>query len=377
MTDVSALFRPFKSPKIDLDHRIIMAPMARNYSPDYAPDLKVAEYYARRAAGGASLIISEANFIDHPVSNGYKKQPAIFGDAPLAGHREVTKQVHGAGGKIFLQLWHMGAERPEGGIPNPELPALSASGQRKPGLMNGRALTVEEIKEVHASYARAAKNAKDVGYDGVEIHGAHGYIIDGFLWDGSNVRDDHYGGSFENRLRFAVELIEHVREAVGPDLPISFRTSQWKSTDYDAQTYKNPQEFETALLAFKDAGVDIIHCSMRRYWETEFGSDLNLAGWAKKLSGLPSIAVGSVGLEGNPARGSKKVDPKNKGLAAIPGSGIATDISDLVERMENDEFDLIAVGRAMLANPSWPNMIREGRLAETAPWDGKLMKVLY
>jgi|TARA_B100001964_G_scaffold240393_1_gene310086 2,4-dienoyl-CoA reductase-like NADH-dependent reductase (Old Yellow Enzyme family) len=172
--------------KLSIANGIVMAPMARNYSPDYATDQKVAEYYARRASGGAGLIIFEANFIDHPFFNGYKKQPAIHGQAPLDGHKEVTRMVHEENGKIFCQLWHMGAERPVGGIPNPDLPALSASGYRDTETINGRALELTEISEIQSSYARAAANASDVGYDGVEIHGAHGYMIDGFLWDVTN-----------------------------------------------------------------------------------------------------------------------------------------------------------------------------------------------
>ncbi|MBQ75845.1 MAG: 12-oxophytodienoate reductase [Gammaproteobacteria bacterium] len=375
MADISILFKPLEMEKISITNRIVMAPMARNYSPDYAPDKNVAEYYARRASGGAGLIISEANFIDHPVANGYKKQPAIHGQKPLEGHKEVTRMVHEENGKIFCQLWHMGAERPVGGIPNPDLPALSASGYRDVESINGRALELEEIPEVQASYARAAANAKEVGYDGVEIHGAHGYLIDGFLWEVTNRRTDAYGGTFEKQLRFAIETIEQVRDAVGADFPISFRTSQWKSLDFNAKTYKTPQELEIALNAFIDAGVDIIHTSTRRFWEPEFeGSNLNLAGWAKKLTGIPSISVGSVGLAGD---SQKKQSRKNKGLASMAGSQATNNLEEVIERMEQGEFDMIAVGRALLSNWDWPNMVREGRLHQARPFEGEHLKVLY
>jgi 2,4-dienoyl-CoA reductase-like NADH-dependent reductase (Old Yellow Enzyme family) len=135
--------------------------------------------------------------------------------------------------------------------------------------------------------------------DGVEIHGAHGYLIDQFFWEGSNRRDDEYGGDLAGRSRFAIELIQAVRAAVGPDFPIIFRFSQWKQQDYTARLVQTPQALAAFLQPLSEAGVDIFHCSTRRFWEPEFdGSELNLAGWTRQLTGKPTITVGSVGLDG-------------------------------------------------------------------------------
>ena len=351
-----------------------MAPMARNHAPGYIMNERNAAYYARRAENGVGLVITEACYIDHPVANAFKNQPAIFGPDALDGHRLVTQKVHEVGGRVFCQLWHMGPERHDGGIPNPELPSISPSGLVKPDKPRGREMTLEDIKEVVSSYARAARDAKAVGYNGVEIHGAHGYLIDSFLWEGTNQRTDGYGGTFEKRLRFAVEVIEAVRDAVGPTFPISFRTSQWKSSDYSARTYHTPYDLEVALRKFANAGVDIIHCSSRRFWDSEFeGSTLTLAGWAKKVSGLPTIAVGSVNLGGT----TQDNHDKSKGLLGLEATEVENNLDELVARMQRGEFDMIAIGRALIANADWPLKARKGRWAEMEPFHKDQLKVLY
>ena len=143
LTNVEPLFEELKLEQITLKNRIAMAPMARNYAPDFIPNETNAAYYARRAEH-VGLVISEASFIDHPVSSGHKGQPAIFGGA-LDGYKKVITAVHAVGGKMFCQLWHMGPERPDGGIPNPELPAVSPSGLRDTDKPHGVALSLSLI----------------------------------------------------------------------------------------------------------------------------------------------------------------------------------------------------------------------------------------
>jgi 2,4-dienoyl-CoA reductase-like NADH-dependent reductase (Old Yellow Enzyme family) len=373
MNRPNALLSPFSTSKITLANRVVMAPMARNYAPNFIPDEKLAAYYARRAEYGVGLIITEASFIDHPVANGHKGTPAIFGEA-LAGYQAVVERVHAHGGKIFCQLWHMGAERPLGGMPNPELPSVSPSGILAPEVQRGKALDLTEIAEVQASFARAAANAKGVGFDGVEIHGAHGYLIDSFLSEVTNQRTDAYGGSFDKRLRFAVEVIEQVRQAVGEDFPISFRTSQWKSQDYGAKIYKTPGELEAALSAFVRAGVDIIHCSTRRFWDPEFaGSDLSLAAWSRKVSGKPVIAVGSVTLHGD----FTQFEQRGIGMRGMAKARPTANLDRVEQALERGDFDLIAVGRAMLANPDWLAKVKAGQASEITAFSPDHIKVLY
>src|SRR5262249_2483368 len=145
-------------------------------------------------------------------------------------------------------------------------------------------MTESEIADVIAAFAKSAGYAKAMGFDGVELHGAHGYIIDEFFWDGTNQRADKFGGSIEKRTEVAVEIARAVRKIVGEAFPILLRFSQWKQQDFEARLATSPAELERFLKPMVDAGVDCFHCSTRRFWEPEFpetSSDMNLAGWAK------------------------------------------------------------------------------------------------
>lgn len=355
MTDTSILFRPFDLGSFRLENRIVMAPMTRNFSPGNVPGDDVVEYYRRRAAGGAGLIITEGTCIDHIAASGYPDVPYFHGEAALAGWRRVVDAVHAEGGRIAPQLWHVGAMRKAGTPPEGDVPGYSPSGMNMPGKRTRYVMTERDIEDVVASFGRGGAAAKALGFDAVEIHGAHGYLIDQFFWAGTNVREDRYGGSMESRGRFAVEVIAAVRAAVGPDFPVVLRWSQWKQQDYAARLANSPQELETFLGPLSDAGVDIFHCSTRRFWEPEFeGSSLNLAGWTRKITGKPTITVGSVGLDAD--------------FIPLPGETTFREagpsgLGELIRRMEAGEFDLVAVGRAMLANPDWANRVRGNRMS--------------
>ncbi|MEL6744037.1 MAG: NADH:flavin oxidoreductase [Pseudomonadota bacterium] len=369
MSSTQTLFRPFDGGNFQLKNRIIMAPMTRSYSPGNVANSKVVEYYRRRAAGGVGLILTEGTIIGHVASSGYPNVPAIHGEKALVGWQRVVEAVHGEGGKIAAQIWHVGGVRRPGIEPGGDTPGYSPSGMGKPGKVTGHAMTQVDIDETVAAYADAAANAKAVGFDAVEIHGAHGYLIDQFFWDGTNRREDGYGGDLAARSRFAIEVIAAVRAAVGPDYPIIFRWSQWKQQDYEARLVETPEALAAFLQPLSDAGVDIFHCSTRRFWEPEFeGSDLNLAGWAKKLTGKPSITVGSVGLNAE----FLPTDPKAGFQEAQPAS-----LDKLTERMERDEFDLVAVGRALIANPEWVRQVEAEDFDGLAAYEkGMLMELV-
>ncbi|MEP1593905.1 MAG: 12-oxophytodienoate reductase, partial [Halieaceae bacterium] len=228
MSDNSVLFQPFELGQLQLSNRVLMAPMTRNLSPNNVPGPDVAQYYARRAAGGVGLIITEGTCIDHIAASGYPDVPYFHGEERLAAWQKVAEAVHAQGGKIAPQLWHCGGMRKAGTPPEGDVDGYTPSGMNMPGKVNRHVMSKQDIDDVIAAFARGAANAKSLGFDAVEIHGAHGYLIDQFFWEALNQRDDEYGGSFENRLRFAVEIIEAVREAVGPDFPVLFRYSQWK-----------------------------------------------------------------------------------------------------------------------------------------------------
>lgn len=351
--DLGPLFQPFECKSLTLKNRVVMAPMTRNQSPGNVPGENVATYYRRRAEGGVGLLVTEGTTINHPGANGYENVPAFHGEAALAGWRRVVEAVHAAGGQIIPQLWHVGAIRKEGMEPDPSVPGFSPSGFYAPGKANGKAMTKSDIADVVRAFADAARDAKSLGFDGLELHGAHGYLIDQFFWAGTNLRDDEYGGSMARRQRFAIEIIEAVRDAVGPDFAIVLRYSQWKMQDYNARLAETPEELEAFLKPLSDAGVDIFHASQRRFWEPEFdGSALNLAGWTQKLTGKPAISVGSVGLTEDFISGT---------FMSKQNSVEQAGIDELVERMHNNEFDLIAVGRALLQDPEWLTKVREGR----------------
>ncbi|MAG67234.1 MAG: NADH:flavin oxidoreductase [Pseudomonas sp.] len=366
-TAVTPLFKPFTLGNLALSNRIVMAPMTRNFSPKGVPNQAVVDYYRRRAESGVGLIITEGTVVDHAAANGYPNVPHFYGEDALAGWKQVVDAVHAAGGKIAPQLWHVGNVRRLGTEPNGDVPGYGPMEKQKDGKVLVKGMTQQDIDDVVAAFAKAAKDAKDVGFDAIELHGAHGYLIDQFFWEGTNQREDQYGGSMENRGRFAVEIIKAVRAAVGADYPIIFRFSQWKQQDYTARLAPTPELLEQFLTPLSDAGVDIFHCSQRRFWEPEFeSSELNLAGWTRKITGKPCITVGSVGLDGEFLQFMVNTD-KVAQTANIDG---------LLERLDADEFDLVAVGRALLVDPQWADKVREGRFDDIAPFSRDALKTL-
>lgn len=350
------LFEPFTLGHLTLPNRIVMAPMTRSFSPNGIPGPDVAAYYRRRAEGGVGLIMTEGTYPPHPAAGFDPRVPHFYGDEALAGWREVARGVHAAGGKIFPQLWHVGMVF--GGQRGEPVPGVTPV---------GASMTQPQIDEAVDAYATAAASAKQLGFDGVELHGAHGYLIDQFFWDGTNQRTDKYGGDLVSRTRFAVEVIQEVRRRIGPDFPLCLRFSQWKLQDYDARLARTPAELEAFLTPLADAGVDIFHCSQRRFWQPEFGdSTLNLAGWTKKLTGKPTITVGSVTL-GDEFVKSFRTDE----TAAVTG------IDELLERLARGEFDLVAIGRSLISNPTWPQKIRTDALNELLPFHRSALAELF
>jgi 2,4-dienoyl-CoA reductase-like NADH-dependent reductase (Old Yellow Enzyme family) len=360
------LFRPFSFKSLHLKNRIVMAPLTRAFSPDGVVTDDMAAYYRRRAEGEVGLIITEGTGVARPASLNHKDIPRFHGEKELAGWRHVAEQVHEGGAAIAPQLWHVGAVRSKDPNWSPPGPYDSPSGLSRPGKKFGEGMSEEEVADAVRAFGAAAADAKRLGFDAVELHGAHGYLIDQFFWDGTNTREDAYGSArLPGRARFAADLLRAVRAAVGPDFPVIIRISQWKQQDYAVRLADSPQELEAWVTALTDAGADIIHCSQRRFWEPEFeGSDLSFAGWVKKLAGVPVISVGSVGLT------SDFISDR-----AAENSKVAS-LDELVRRLERDEFDLVAVGRALLQDPCWLIKVREGRLQDLKDYDRSAVGVL-
>jgi len=369
VSNVEALFRPFELGDLKLRNRVVMPAMTRHKSPLNIPGDDVRDYYARRAES-VGLIITEGTCINHPAANAYENVPFFYGEGALAGWKRVVDEVHDRGGRIVPQLWHTGSARHPGAEPDPSVPAYTPSGLTQSLEPLCHAMTEADIADVIEAYAAAAADAVALGFDGVEIHAAHGYLIDEFFWEKSNLRTDQYGGSIANRARFGAEIVAAIRQRVGPRFPIILRWSQWKQQDYEARLVTDPESLEAFLTPLVDAGVDIFDCSTRRYYQPEFpDSDLNLAGWVKKISGKPTITVGNVGLDSD----FMSADTTHLSIQ----SAQTRSLDDLFERLAADEFDLVAVGRALLANFNWAALVKSGDFSMIEPFQKKHLKTLY
>ena len=347
-----------------------MAPMTRECAKNGVPTDAMRDYYRRRAAGGTGLIITEGSPPDLAGSFG-TTVPRFFGEDALAGWQSIAAAVHEEGAAIFAQLWHVGAFDPSLiGMQDTfdEAPErVSPSGLAAAEMPYGRALRESEIGETIDAFAAAAENAKRIGFDGIEIHGAHGYLPDQFFWADTNRRSDVWGGALGQRTRFATELIQTIRARCGPGFPVSFRFSQWKQLDYNARVCETPDELARWLLPLVDAGATALHCSTRRFWEPAFDDGKRtLAAWARHLTGLPVIAVGSVTLGTDFKASTGKVH-------AEPAPEQVADINAAIER---GDFDIIAVGRALLANADWASIVASGDLARLRSFDKSMIDEL-
>ncbi|MBB5916115.1 2,4-dienoyl-CoA reductase-like NADH-dependent reductase (Old Yellow Enzyme family) [Nocardia transvalensis] len=352
------LFTEFHAGSLRVRNRFAMAPMTRAKSPGGVPNAENIDYYRSHAAGGAGLIITEGTYVRGPAAGPHPDVPRFYGEDSAAGWRAVVEAVHGEGGAIVPQLWHTGVERGRTPDLEPEVSSVSPSGIEYTGQQVGRAATADDLDALVESYVESAILAERLGFDGIELHGAHGYLLDQFFWTATNRRGDEYGGTLRERAAFPARVVAAVRAAVASDFPIIYRYSQWKGVDYTARIAETPGELEELLTPLVEAGVDIFHTSLRRHWLPEFtdhADDLSLAGWTKKITGLPVITVGSVGVD-SVFRGDR-IDETQADRFRV-----------LQRQFERGEFDIVAVGRALLADPAWVNKVRDGRLPEITPF---------
>jgi 2,4-dienoyl-CoA reductase-like NADH-dependent reductase (Old Yellow Enzyme family) len=373
---VEALFEPYELQHLQLPNRLVMAPMTRGFAKQGVPSAQAASYYARRAASGVGLILTEG-VAPNPIGSPETTIPNMFGAEALESWAGVVEAVHAGGGKIMPQLWHTGLRRKVAKSfdptqlsvgPSAEYPELHDHRRGDPArMMRGREMTQEDIADTIASYAEAAANAQRLGFDGVELHAAHGYFFDQFFWRECNQRTDRYGGDVRNRVRIAVEVIEAIKRRTGSDFPVGLRFSQWKLPDfYDVTMIANESELAEFLEPFVTAGVDFLHASTRRCWEPAFaGSSLTLAGWTKKITGKTTIAVGSVGL-------SSPIAASEIGTRAP----LENNLEQVCNLLARGECDLVAVGRAVLADPDWTAKVRGGRFSQIIPYSAESLQQL-
>ena len=338
---MTSLFDPLALGDLTLKNRLIMAPLTRMRSqqPGNVPWELNAEYYAQRASAG--LIISEATQIA-PLGQGYPGTPGIHTDAQVAGWRQVTDAVHRADGLIFLQLWHVGrishsSFHPDEGLPvapsavKPSGEVLIADWTMAP-YETPRALETGEIPGVIAQYAAAAQRAKEAGFDGVEVHGANGYLLDQFLQDGSNQRTDAYGGSIENRARLLLEVVDAVVGVWGRER-VGVRLSPY-GTFNDMHDSDPVALFTHVLERLSDRGIAYVHMIEPR---------------------ATSAGGGDAVLEAAPCT-SGIFRPLFDGVFISAGG---YDREGALEAVASGRADAIAFGRAFIANPDLPERLQK------------------
>jgi N-ethylmaleimide reductase len=336
---MSNLFTPMRVGAFDLAHRVVLAPLTRMRSevPGNVPGPAMVAYYEKRATRGG-LLIAEATFVSRQGNGGFGS-PGIENDEQAAGWREVVKAVHAKGATIVLQLWHVGRAshpslQPDGGAPvapsaaDAEIRVLLDA---EPGLApRPRALETQEIAGVAEQYRAAAQRAKDVGFDGIELHAANGYLIDQFLQDGSNKRTDRYGGSIENRSRFLFEVVDAVTK-VWPSDRVGVRIGP--SNSFNEMHDSNPEAlFSYVAAGLRDRDIAYLHVIEPRIKGSAVVNDHPpiAAANLKPIFGGPVIAAG--GFDGK----------------------------DAEEIISEGKVDMVAFGRHFIANPDLPRRLKEG-----------------
>lgn len=359
--DISPLFTPFRLGHVTLRNRFVMPAMQRGQARDCVPSEAMVAYYRDRAAGGVALVISEGCGLDHPSSYWQPIFSKIAAESMGVWGRTI-EAVKREGAHFLLQLWHPGAmRRLDAGAAGSASPSLSPSGLIRAGAPNGKAMDRTELEDIKGAFVKGAERIQSLGGDGVELHAAHGYLLDEFLWAETNLRDDRYGGAtLAERARYPAEVVAAIRQACGPDFIISFRFSQFKEIDYKATLTKDPAELRSFLHVIRDAGADALHVSTRRFGQVEFpdsaGGARSLAAWVRESTGAPTIAIGSVGL--NTDVFSDLHEGQN------PVFAIEEDLHRLAQGVRKGQFDLVGVGRSQIANSDFVRKVEEGRLDE-------------
>ena len=334
-----ALFSPLQLGSVTLPNRMAVAPMTRiSASPDGRASERMASYYASFAEGGFGLVITEGSYTDKAHSQGYLNQPGLTDAEQVDAWGLVVDQVHAAGGKIIAQLMHAGALSQGNPFRDHTVgpSAVQPKGQQMTFYHGSgpyplpREMTQDDIDIAVAGFAEAAANAKAAGFDGVEIHGANGYLLDEFLTEGVNVRTDRYGGDAAQRLRLISEVVKAVRLAVGDAYLMGVRISQAKVNDYEHKWSAGEAEAEVIFGALGRLPIDYLHTTEFEAWQPAFAEGgPSLAALASRYSGLTVLANGSLH------------DPGRAAEMAFRGHA-----------------DIVTLGRGALTHADWPTRVR-------------------
>lgn len=339
MPDFSPLWSPLTIGATRIENRVALAPMTRISATDdgHATE-RMASYYEAFARGGFGLLITEGIYPDTAHSQGYLHQPGLATKEQADSWAGVVDVVHLAGARIFAQLMHAGAQSQGNRFVDSSVgPSAVAPKGEQLAFYRGEGpypvpaeITRAQMDQVRDGFVTAALHAKQAGFDGVEIHGANGYLLDQFLTDYMNQRTDEYGGSPENRVRFPAEICRAVREAVGADMTVGVRISQSKVSDNDHRWRGGAGEAQVIFSTLGATGVDFIHTTEYRATAPAFeDGPESLAALAKKHSGTTVIANGNL------------------------------DAPETAASMLHDgTADVVALGKAALANRNWPHLVR-------------------
>ena len=345
----SPLFTPTTIANSKLKNRLVVAPMTRvSANANGTMTKQMARYYQNFADGGFALIITEGLYTDKSYSQAYRYQPGIASLQQAQSWQPLISKVQAKGGLLIAQLMHAGAlsqynkYATETSAPSPVRPL----GKQMPFYYGEghygqpKEMTDKNIKEVIQGFVTSALNAKSAGFNGVEIHGANGYLLDQFLTDYTNQRNDQYGGSLENRLRIYQEIFLAVRAAVGNEFIVGVRFSQKKVNDSEHVWLDGENAAQQIFTLVKTCQLDYIHTTEPVLTAPAFSGSPSLASLAKKYSGLPVIANGGV-----------------------------FEASLATRALENNQADMVAVGRAALVNQNWPEAVKQGLTLKTFTYD--------
>ncbi|MEC2054120.1 NADH:flavin oxidoreductase [Peribacillus psychrosaccharolyticus] len=358
MSNTIRLFDTVKLGNTTLDNRMGVAPMTRtSATPEGLATDQMVSYYTKFARGGFGVIITEGIYPDGKYGQGYFNQPGLINNEQMQAWKKVTDSVHQAGGKIFAQLMHAGALSQGNRFVTDTIgPSVVQPKGEQMKIYAGKGLfplpkeaTNEDITDVIKGFVNAAKHAKEAGFDGVEIHGANGYILDQFLTDYVNQRTDEYGGSTENRVRLLVEAVKAVRKAVGKDYTLGIRISQGKINDFHHKWAGKGKDAEIIFGQLGSSGIDYIHVTEYEAWQPAFpeGEGTSALDSAFDDQGATLAALA-----------------KRYGKVPVIANGNLHDPIQANELIEKGEADVITIGRGALANGDWVNKVKNGESLE-------------
>ena len=332
------LFSPFKLNGFTLKNRIGVAPMTRTSSPgDSIPRQDVLDFLVRRAQNGAAIVYTEAIVTDYESAQGYPKQARLTTQRQIDAWKSVVQAIQQEGAVAVMQMFHCGRMSSPEVNPAGRVIAPSAITPKQDNPITGSpyvlpdAMTQFDIDHVIKGFVETARGAVEAGFDGIEIHGAHGYLINNFLSSYSNQRTDAYGGSVENRYRFAHEVIEAVRKVVPQDRLLIFRISNWGVADMEVSLFENKAEWQQMIKLLSDEPIDALSVSTYGYSEKAFGTDKNMAQLTRAVTDLPIMICGKI-----------------------------YDRASAQEALEH--ADIVLSAKSILLNPNWVEDIRAGKV---------------